>query len=136
MTVMTDGLRGMAGKGLQRWLARFTGSPYTGALTGTVSTAVLQSSSATTVTTVGLVAAGLLTFPQALGIIFGANVGTTVTGWMVALLGFKLKIGSMALPVVFVGMMLRMFCIPICALFGGSGKRPVAHAATRGGPVH
>jgi phosphate:Na+ symporter len=109
MTVMTDGLRGMAGETLQRWLSRFTGSPYTGAMTGTVSTAMLQSSSATTVTTVGLVAAGLLSFPQALGIVYGANVGTTITGWMVALLGFKLQIGAAALPVIFLGMMLRMF---------------------------
>ena len=57
----------------------------------------------------GFVAAGLLTFPQALGIVFGANLGTTVTGWMVALFGFKLKIGAAALPVIFLGAMLRMF---------------------------
>lgn len=109
MVVMTEGLRGMAGAALQAWLTRFTRSPSSGALTGTVATAILQSSSATTVTTVGFVAAGLMTFPQALGIIFGANVGTTVTGWMVALVGFKLKLGATALPVVFAGMMLNLF---------------------------
>ncbi|MBT8061357.1 MAG: Na/Pi symporter, partial [Gammaproteobacteria bacterium] len=109
MGVMTDGLKALAGESLHAWLTRFTHSPSSGALTGTVATAVLQSSSATTVTTVGFVAAGLLSFPQALGIIFGANLGTTVTGWMVALFGFKLKIGAAALPVVFAGAMVRTF---------------------------
>lgn len=109
MMLMTEDLRQLAGDSLHTWLTRFTRSPATGALTGTVATAILQSSSATTVTTVGFVAAGLLTFPQALGIIFGANLGTTVTGWMVALLGFKLNIGSIALPLVFVGTLLRLF---------------------------
>jgi phosphate:Na+ symporter len=102
-------LKALAGDALHAWLTRFTRSPASGALTGTVATAVLQSSTATTVTTVGFVAAGLLTFPQALGIIFGANLGTTVTGWMVALFGFKLKIGTAALPVIFAGAMLRLF---------------------------
>lgn len=109
MAVMTEGLKALAGDALHGWLTRFTRSPSSGALTGTVATAVLQSSSATTVTTVGFVAAGLLTFPQALGIIYGANLGTTVTGWMVALFGFKLKIGAAALPVIFTGAMLRTF---------------------------
>ncbi|NIM69408.1 MAG: Na/Pi cotransporter family protein [Xanthomonadales bacterium] len=109
MVIMTDGLKAMAGDALHAWLTRFTHSPATGALTGTVATAVLQSSSATTVTTVGFVAAGLLTFPQALGIVFGANLGTTVTGWMVAVFGFKLKVGAAALPVVFAGAVLRIF---------------------------
>lgn len=109
MTVMTDGLKALAGESLHAWLTRLTHSPTSGALTGTVATAVLQSSSATTVTTVGFVAAGLLTFPQALGIIFGANLGTTITGWMVAVLGFKLKIGAAALPVIFAGAMIRTF---------------------------
>lgn len=108
MTLMTEGLRRLAGDALHAWLTRFTSSPGSGALTGTVATAVLQSSSATTVTTVGFVAAGLLTFPQALGIIFGANLGTTITGWMVALLGFKLKIGSAALVLVFAGALLNL----------------------------
>jgi phosphate:Na+ symporter len=109
IAVMTEGLRALAGDALHGWLTRFTRSPSTGALTGTLATAVLQSSSATTVTTVGFVAAGLLSFPQALGIIYGANLGTTVTGWMVAVFGFKLQIGVAALPVVFVGAMLRTF---------------------------
>ena len=94
MVIMVDGLHSGAGDGQQRLLARFTRSPLTGALTGAASTAVLQSSSATTIAAVGFVSAGLLSFPQALGIIYGANLGTTVTGWLVVFLGFKLKLGS------------------------------------------
>lgn len=108
MSVMTDGLRGLAGDMLHRTLARFTRSPLSGAVTGASVTALLQSSSATTVAAVGFVSAGLLTFAQALGIIFGANVGTTVTGWLVALLGLKFSIGSITLPLVFGGAMLRL----------------------------
>lgn len=89
MIVMTEGLRSLAGDTIRNALMRFTKSPYSGAATGAVSTALLQSSSATTVAAVGFVAAGLMTFPETLGIIFGANIGTTITGWMVALLGFK-----------------------------------------------
>lgn len=106
---MTDGLRALAGAALRTRLIRYTRSPLTGALSGAFTTAILQSSSATTVAAVGFVGVGLLTFPQALGIIFGANVGTTITGWMVALLGFKLKLGLLILPFILVGAILRLF---------------------------
>ena len=109
MIVMTDGLKALAGDSLRRTLIRFTRSPWSGAATGAASTALLQSSSATTVATVGFVAAGLMSFPLALGVIFGANVGTTFTGWIVALLGLKLELGTVALPLVFVGAALRLF---------------------------
>jgi len=109
MLVMTEGLRGLAGNSLHTWLTLFTRSPATGAVTGTVVTGLLQSSSATIVATVGFVAAGLLTFPQSLGIVLGANVGTTVTGWLVAVFGFKLKIGLAAMPLILVGMLFRIF---------------------------
>jgi phosphate:Na+ symporter len=109
MLVMREGLRGLAGETLHTWLTLFTRSPGTGAVTGTVVTGLLQSSGATIVTTVGFVAAGLLTFPQALGIVLGANVGTTVTGWLVAIFGFKLKLGMAAMPLVLGGMLLRIF---------------------------
>jgi len=108
MLVMTEGLRGLAGETLHDWLNRATRSPVSGALSGMAVTALLQSSSATTVTTVGFVAAGLLTFTQALGVILGANVGTTATGWLVALLGFKLALGEAAYPLVLLGMLLRI----------------------------
>ena len=109
MIVMTDGLKALAGARVSQWLAEATKSPWSGAATGAIGTAILQSSSATTVAAVGFVGAGLLGFSQALGIIFGANLGTTITGWMVALLGFKLKIGSLLLPLIFVGVMMRFF---------------------------
>ena len=108
MHIMTAGLRSMAGDALGRALRKSTDSPLSGAIVGTVTTALIQSSSATTVAAVGFVSAGVLSFPQALGIIFGANVGTTITGWIVALLGFKLALGRIALPLIFFGVVLRM----------------------------
>ena len=108
MSIMTEGLRALAGAAMRRYLMRFTRSPLSGAVTGTATTAILQSSSATTVAAVGFVSAGLMSFSQALGIIFGANLGTTLTGWIVALIGFKLKLGTALLPVVFVGSALRL----------------------------
>ncbi len=109
MIVMTGGLRELAGAALRARLVSYTRSPLTGAISGATTTAILQSSSATTVAAVGFVSAGLLTFPQALGIIFGANVGTTITGWMVALLGFKLNLGLFVLPVILIGAVMRLF---------------------------
>ncbi|MBW4706805.1 Na/Pi symporter [Roseobacter sp. YSTF-M11] len=118
MILLTEGLRDLAGTTLRTFLARFTRTPLEGAATGAVSTALVQSSSATTVTTVGFVSAGLLTFPQALGIIFGANVGTTITGWLVAILGFKLTLGDITLPLIFVGAIMRLFGVSRIALLG------------------
>lgn len=109
MIVMTEGLRALAGDTMRGLLLRFTQSPLSGATTGALTTAILQSSSATTVAAVGFVGAGLLTFPQALGIIFGANIGTTITGWLVVLVGFKLKLGTLLLPLIFLGTILRLF---------------------------
>jgi len=109
MLMLTEGLRGLAGRALRDALTRFTRTPFSGAVTGAATTAVIQSSSATTVTVVGLVGAGLMTFPQALGVIFGANLGTTATGWIIAILGFKLHLGEAVLPLVLVGALLRMF---------------------------
>lgn len=117
MIVMTDGLRSLAGNVIRKALMNFTHSPLSGAVTGAVSTAVLQSSSATTVAAVGFVSVGLLSFPEALGIIFGANIGTTITGWMVALLGFKFKLSTLVLPIILIGALLRLF-----------GKGRLAHA--------
>ncbi len=108
MSIMTQGLKDLAGDTLRGWLQRFTRSPLTGATVGACGTAILQSSSATSVMAVGFVGAGLLTFPQALGVIFGANIGTTATGWMIALLGFKLSLSSLVMPLIFAGAMLRL----------------------------
>ncbi len=109
MIIMTEGLREVAGDAIRSALMRFSATPASGALTGAISTAILQSSSATTVAAVGFVGAGLMTFTSSLGIIFGANIGTTITGWMVALLGFKLKLGTVMLPVILLGALLRLF---------------------------
>jgi phosphate:Na+ symporter len=108
MAVMTEGLQRLAGEWLRGALKSFTKTPFSGVLTGMVVTALVQSSGATTVMAVGFVGARLLTFPEALGIIFGANVGTTATGWIVALWGFTFSLRTLALPLLFVGAMLRL----------------------------
>lgn len=118
MIVMTEGLRSLTGDTIRNALMRFTKSPYSGATTGAISTALLQSSSATTVMAVGFVGAGLMTFPESLGIIFGANIGSTITGWMVALFGFKLDLGMIVLPVIFFGVILKLFFHGKIASFG------------------
>ncbi|HEB81619.1 MAG TPA: Na/Pi cotransporter family protein [Gammaproteobacteria bacterium] len=118
MYVMTDALQALAGRLMRSALMRFTHTPVTGAISGAAATAILQSSSATTVATVGFVGAGLLGFSESLGIIFGANIGTTITGWLVALLGFKLQLGLLMLPAIFVGILLRLFSSGRIAYFG------------------
>ncbi|MCD6432789.1 MAG: Na/Pi cotransporter family protein [Sulfurimonas sp.] len=116
--ILTEGLRTLAGDAMRCALIRFTNSPLSGALTGSITTAILQSSSATTVATVGFVGAGLIGFSESLGIIFGANIGTTVTGWIVVLLGFKLQLGNMMMLFVLLGVLLRLFAKNRLATFG------------------
>lgn len=101
MQTMTAALGRLASRRLRTWLATFTRTPLTAVLTGATTTAAIQSSSATVMTAIGFVGAGLMSFPQAIGVVFGANIGTTVTGWMVAILGLKLKLGMLALPLLF-----------------------------------
>jgi phosphate:Na+ symporter len=102
MWLLRDGLRELAGQRLQRWLTRVTRSPLRGALAGAAVTAAVQSSSATIVTAIGFASAGLLEFSQALGIVFGANVGTTLTGWLVLGLGIRWKL-AFAAPLLALG---------------------------------
>ena len=109
MIIMTEGLQTLAGDAMRKALVRFTHTPLSGAITGAVSTAILQSSSATTVAVVGFVGAGLMGFPESLGIIFGANIGTTLKGWVVATLGLQFQLGTLLLPLVFVGAFMRLF---------------------------
>lgn len=120
MIILTDGLHALAGNAMRNVLMKFTSSPLTGAITGATTTAILQSSSATTVAAVGFVGAGLMTFPESLGIIFGANIGTTITGWLVALLGFKLKLDTIILPVILIGALLKLFSKKRLATIGFS----------------
>jgi phosphate:Na+ symporter len=109
MVLATDGLRVAAGDSLRRALLRFTGGPLRALLTGAGITALVQSSSATTVATIGFVGAGLISFQQALGVIFGANIGTTATAWIVAGIGLKFSVTEFALPLVGVGALVRLF---------------------------
>lgn len=118
MVILTDGLKALAGDAMRRVLIRFTQTPVSGAVTGAVTTALLQSSSATIVAAVGFVGAHLMTYRMALGIIFGANAGTTVTGWLVVLLGLKLKIGAIMPPLILLGVAMRLLARPQVARIG------------------
>ena len=106
MKIMSEALQKVAGERLKTLLGRMTGNRFTGVLTGLFVTGIVQSSSATTVMVVSFVNAQLLNLTQAIGVIMGANIGTTLTGWLVALVGFKVKISAVALPIVGIGMML------------------------------
>ena len=108
MNLMSGGLQKAAGSRLRNFLTTMTSNPIKGVLTGLGITSVIQSSSATTVMTVGFVNAGLLTLTQAIGVIMGANIGTTVTAWLVSLLGFKADISLFAVPLMAVGFILSL----------------------------
>ena len=120
MTVMTDGLKAMAGSALRTVLSKAAATPLSGAFWGAIVTLLVQSSSATTMTTIGLVSAGLLTFPQGLGLVFGANVGTTGTGWLVALIGLRVSLSSYALPIIFIGALTKLLATGRIASVGAA----------------
>ena len=103
MNLMSSGLQKAAGDKLRGFLSTMTSNPFKGVLTGLGITSIIQSSSATTVMVVSFVNAGLLTLTQAIGVIMGANIGTTVTAWMVAFLGFKADISILAIPLMLFG---------------------------------
>ena len=114
MKIMSEGLQKFAGDSLRRILTAMTTNRVTGVLTGVLITALIQSSSATTVMVVSFVNAGLLTLTQSIGVIMGANIGTTVTAWLISALGFKVYIAAFSLP-------LLAFGIPL--LFSGKSSR-------------
>ena len=103
MNLMSSGLQKAAGERLRRFLSAMTSNPFKGVMTGLGITTIIQSSSATTVMVVSFVNAGLLTLAQAIGVIMGANIGTTVTAWMVSWLGFKADISVLAVPLMLLG---------------------------------
>ncbi len=103
MNLMSSGLQKAAGEKLRGFLSAMTSNPFKRVMTGLGITAVIQSSSATTVMVVSFVNAGLLTLVQAIGVIMGANIGTTVTAWLVAWLGFKADISILAIPLMLFG---------------------------------
>jgi phosphate:Na+ symporter len=104
MKVMSDGIQKVAGSKMRGILSKMTSNRFLGVATGFLITALLQSSSATTVMIVSFVNAGLLTLVESIGVIMGANVGTTITAWLISLLGFKVKISAIALPIIAIGM--------------------------------
>ncbi len=108
LRIFSSGLQMMAGNRLRGILAGLTRNRVTGVFTGFFVTCAVQSSSATTVLIVSFANAGLLTLVQAMGLVMGANIGTTLTGWLVALLGFKVKISAFALPLIGVGFPLSL----------------------------
>jgi phosphate:Na+ symporter len=108
MSVMTAGLKGLAGSGLRTILSKAAATALSGAFWGAIVTLIVQSSSATTMTTIGLVSAGVLTFAQGLALVLGANVGTTGTGWLVALIGVRVSLTAAALPMIFVGALIKL----------------------------
>ncbi len=103
MNLMSSGLQKAAGDRLRGFLSAMTSNPFKRVMTGVGITALIQSSSATTVMVVSFVNAGLLTLVQAIGVIMGANIGTTVTAWLVAWLGFKADISILAIPLMLFG---------------------------------
>ncbi len=120
MQLLTNGLKQAAGRSLKATLEHATGSRLKGVVSGALITALVQSSSAVTVATLGFVNAGLLSLAQSVSIIYGSNIGTTMVGWLVALIGFKFKISAFALPLIGAGMVLRVS--------GGNSRR--AHIGT------
>lgn len=114
MKIMSEGLEKFAGDRLRNILAAMTKNRVMGVLTGISVTALIQSSSATTVMVISFVNAGLMTLTQAIGVIMGANVGTTVTAWIISAIGFKVNVAAFALPLLAIG-------IPL--VFSGNSQR-------------
>ncbi len=104
MKMMSEALQKVAGGRMRKILSAMTSTRFLGVLTGFLVTTIIQSSSATTVMVVSFVNAGLMSLVQSIGVIMGANIGTTVTGWLITLLGFKVKISAYALPMIGLGL--------------------------------
>lgn len=112
LRVMSGGLQKLAGARLRAVLAGLTRNRFAGVCSGFLITCAVQSSSATTVLIVSFANAGLLTLTQTLGLVMGANIGTTVTAWIVSLLGFKMKTAAFALPIIGLGFPLSLLKSP------------------------
>jgi len=113
MKIMSEGLEKLAGDKMRSILGAMTRNRFMGVLTGVGVTALIQSSSATTVMVVSFVNAGLMTLRQAIGVIMGANIGTTVTAWLISFIGFKVSISALSLP---------LLAIALPLFFAGKGK--------------
>ena len=106
LSLLSNGLQKVAGDGMCRILAAMTSNPFTQILTGIGVTALIQSSTATTIMVVSFVNAGLLELGQAIGVIMGANIGTTVTAWIMAVFGFSFNMADFAYPLLLLGYVL------------------------------
>ena len=113
MKMMSDGVQRAAGAQLRNILRTMTKNRFLGVGTGFLTTALVQSSSATTVMTVSFVNAGLLTLVESAGVMMGANIGTTITGWIVSILGFKIKLSAYSIP---------LFAVGVPMLFSGRNR--------------
>lgn len=109
MKLMSNGIQNSAGEKLQRALSVVTKNRFVGLLTGLLITMIIQSSGATTVMVTTFVNAGLLTLTQSIGVIFGANIGTTITAWIVSIFGFNFDISAFSIPVIGIGYFLSIF---------------------------
>ncbi|MEK3765387.1 MULTISPECIES: Na/Pi cotransporter family protein [unclassified Solibacillus] len=118
MTMLTNGLKEIAGDALKRWLNTFTKGRISAVVSGAVMTMLIQSSTATTLLTIGFVSAGLLTFIQSIGVIIGANIGSTSTGWLISLIGFKISLQTMALPIIGIGVFMSLIAPQDVKRFG------------------
>ena len=145
MKVMSEGIQKAAGNSLRKILSTMTKNRYLGVATGFIVTCLVQSSSASTVMAVSFVNAGLLSLVESAGIMLGANIGTTITGWLVAVLGFKVKIAAMALPLLAFGVpmlfskknklkYLGEFIIGFAMLFWGLSELKGAVPDVKGNP--
>ena len=108
MNIMSDGLQKSAGERMRKTLNLMTRNRFVGMITGFVATAIIQSSSAFSVIIVSFVNAGLITLKQSVGVFFGTNIGTTLTGWIISLIGFKVNIDSLALPAIGIGFIMSV----------------------------
>ncbi|MEQ8906361.1 Na/Pi cotransporter family protein [Ekhidna sp.] len=109
MKVMSEGIQKVAGAKMRNILSSMTSNRAKGVFTGFTITSLVQSSSATTVLVVSFVNAGLLSLTESIGVIMGANIGTTITAWLISIVGFKVKIASYALPIIAIGFPLMFF---------------------------
>jgi phosphate:Na+ symporter len=124
MWLLSEGLKLAGGHALRIILSHWTGTPLRGLLSGVFITSLVQSSSAVTVATIGFVNAGLISLQRAVRVIYGSNIGTTVTGWLVAFVGLQFDIKVFALPLIGIGMLLR--------ISGGGTRRAASGTALAG----
>jgi phosphate:Na+ symporter len=124
MWLLSDGLKLAGGHALRAILSRWTGTPLRGLFSGVLITSLVQSSSAVTVAAIGFVNAGLISLRQAVRVIYGSNIGTTMTGWLVAFIGLQVDIKVFALPLIGIGMLLR--------ISGGDTRRAAGGMALAG----